>query len=102
MDAFGWTCQYLSAFSISHIRPPVDLGNRDFHMPDESVLTWSSVSLTIVPLVIGYAMKSMTDVFEHKRTTRREREAREAARRAQQLERRTTFQRETLLSLQEA
>ena len=61
-----------------------------------------SVFLTIVTLLIGYATKSVTDLVEHKRTTNREREARQDARRAQLLERRTTFQRETLLKLQEA
>jgi hypothetical protein len=53
-------------------------------------------------LLLGFVTKSATDWLQDRRNTRREREAREAARRDQLFERRTTFQRETLLDLQEA
>lgn len=56
----------------------------------------------IVTFLIGFGTKWLTDWAQHRRTVAREREAREATRRDQLFERRVTFQRETLLALQEA
>jgi hypothetical protein len=56
----------------------------------------------VLTLLIGFATKSLTDWLDHRRTAKREREAREAVRGDQLFERRTGFQRETLLALQEA
>jgi hypothetical protein len=56
----------------------------------------------VLTLLLGFATKTLTDWLEHRRNTSREREAREAVRRDQLFERRTTFQRQTLLDLQEA
>jgi hypothetical protein len=56
----------------------------------------------VVTLLIGYGTKSLTDWVQHRRTTERERVARQAVRQDQLFERRVTFQRETLLALQEA
>lgn len=58
-----------------------------------------------VPLVTafaGYAAGFITEWFRDGRVSERERQARQAARREQRFERRTTFQRQTLLDLQEA
>ena len=57
-----------------------------------------------VPLLsafLGYALKAITDWFQDRRTTTREREKRQESRRDQFLERLATFQRQTLLDLQE-
>lgn len=56
----------------------------------------------VVTLVLGYVLKVISDSFQDRRTLRREREAREAARRAQIYERHVIFQRQTLLDLQDA
>ena len=56
----------------------------------------------VFTLLLGYAVKAATDWLQHRRTSERERQAREAARRDQLFERQTTFQRQTLLDLQEA
>lgn len=69
-------------------------------MPDATP-SWLSVVLPIITLLIGYGTKSISDWIEYKRTTERDREMREAVRRGQMLERRISFQRETLLELQE-
>jgi hypothetical protein len=53
-------------------------------------------------LVAGYGLKSITDLVQHKWSVEKEREARKAARQDQRFERRSTFQRETLLALQDA
>jgi hypothetical protein len=52
-------------------------------------------------LALGYGARSLTDWIQHRRTVAREREVRNATRHDQLFERRTTFQRETLLVLQE-
>jgi hypothetical protein len=67
-------------------------------MPEITTSSW----FPVLTLLLGYATKSLTDWLEHRRNTRREREAREAVRRDQRFERRTSFQRQTLLDLQEA
>lgn len=56
----------------------------------------------VVTLVSGYLLKVLSDWLTHRRTREREREAREALRHDQLEERRTTFQRQNLLDLQEA
>jgi hypothetical protein len=58
--------------------------------------------IPVVTLVIGYAIKSLTDYFENLRAVAREREARDITRKDRLFERRTNFQREALLALQEA
>jgi hypothetical protein len=58
--------------------------------------------LPVVTLVIGYLLKSSSDWVQHRRTLNRDRETRQADRSAQLAERRTDFQRQTLLDLQEA
>ncbi len=55
----------------------------------------------VVTLILGYCLKVVFDWVQHKRTVEREREAREAERRRQLAGRRTEFQRQTLLDLQE-
>src|SRR5579864_8701061 len=56
----------------------------------------------VATLLIGYGTKSLTDLVQHRWSVKRERDAREAIRRDQLFERRATFQRETLLALQDA
>src|SRR5687768_4612193 len=56
----------------------------------------------VFTLLLGYGTKAFSDWFQHRRAREREREARDAARRDQLFERRTSFQRQTLLDLQEA
>ncbi|MEH2504991.1 hypothetical protein V1290_003802 [Bradyrhizobium sp. AZCC 1578] len=58
--------------------------------------------LPFVTLALGYGAKTVEDWIQNKRTMAREREARDEARRDQRFIRRITFQRETLLELQEA
>jgi hypothetical protein len=53
-------------------------------------------------LLVGFGVKSVSDWFQDRRALRREREARTEARRDQLRERRSDFQRQTLLDLQEA
>jgi hypothetical protein len=56
----------------------------------------------VFTLLLGYATKAVSDWLQHRRTSERERQAREAARLDRLSERRTNFQRQTLLDLQEA
>jgi hypothetical protein len=56
----------------------------------------------VLTLLIGYLAKLLTDWIQYRRSVRGEREAREGKRRDELFERRNTFQRETLLALQEA
>jgi hypothetical protein len=56
----------------------------------------------VLTLLLGYATKSASEWVQHRRTTQRDREAREAAQQDQLSERRASFQRQTLLDLQEA
>jgi hypothetical protein len=56
----------------------------------------------IITFLLGFGTKWLADWAQHRRTVEREREAREATRREQLFERRCTFQRETLLALQDA
>lgn len=53
-------------------------------------------------LLLGYGTKAFSDWIQHRRTSEREREARREARLEKSAERRITFQRQTLLDLQEA
>jgi len=56
----------------------------------------------VFTLLLGYAVKAAADWLQHRRTSEREREARNAAREDHLFERRTAFQRQTLLDLQDA
>src|SRR5229473_2648308 len=67
-------------------------------MPDITAQTW----FPVLTLLVGYATKSLSDWIQNKRSIAREREGREAARQDQRVAQRITFQRETLLELQEA
>ncbi len=58
--------------------------------------------LPIITLLLGFGIAIVTGSLEHRRTLKREREARDAIRRDQRIERRDNFQRQTLLELQEA
>jgi hypothetical protein len=81
-------------------------------MPDGA--TNASISwFTLLAALVGYLTSAITEYFRDRRTAKREREAaaaasarereaREAARRLQLFERRSNFQRETLLDLQGA
>lgn len=55
----------------------------------------------VLTLLIGFGTHSVSEWLRDRRTSKRDREARAAARRDQRLEHRTTFQRQTLLELQE-
>ncbi len=66
-------------------------------MPEITTTTW----FPVLTLLIGYGTKALSDWLQNKRSVAREREAREAARHDQRVARRITFQRETLLELQE-
>jgi hypothetical protein len=57
--------------------------------------------LPIATLLLGYLTKSVSDWLDFRRTSKREREAREESHRDKLVERREEFQRETLLGLQE-
>ena len=62
-------------------------------------------TMSLIPAVaalLGFAASTIAEYLRDSRTSEREREAREAARKVQVAERRISFQRETLLSLQEA
>jgi hypothetical protein len=56
----------------------------------------------VLTLFLGFAASWISEWFRDGRTIKREREAREAASRVQRSERRTNFQRETLLNLQDS
>jgi hypothetical protein len=62
----------------------------------------SSVLLTILSVVTGFGVKWATDVLEDRRRVRREREARRESRREFLQQRRSDFQRQNLLDLQDA
>jgi len=66
-------------------------------MPELTMTAW----FPVLTLLIGYGTKSLSDWIQNKRAIVREREAREAVRHDQRVARRITFQRETLLELQE-
>src|SRR5712692_6961303 len=61
-----------------------------------------AVWFPIVTLLLGYILSSISESVRHRRAVEREREAREAERRDKAFERRVTFQRATLLELQDA
>lgn len=67
-------------------------------MPETAAAGW----FPVLTAFLGFAVKSLTDWFQDRRSARREREAREASRQEQRFERRIAFQRQTLLELQEA
>lgn len=56
----------------------------------------------VVTLLLGFIAKSFSDYLNHTRALHRDREAREVSRSESARERRETFQRHTLLELQEA
>jgi hypothetical protein len=58
--------------------------------------------LPVLTLLLGYGMKYLEDWVQHNRTLERERETRRALRQDVIAERRTQFQRQTLLDLQPA
>ncbi len=58
--------------------------------------------LPVLALLLGYGIKYLEDRVQHKRTLERERETRRALRQDVIAERRTQFQRQTLLDLQPA
>jgi hypothetical protein len=66
-------------------------------MPD--LPPWLPPALT---LIVGYFLKTLSDWFQHRYMSAREREARQELRRERLLEQRTLFQRQTLLDLQKA
>ena len=66
-------------------------------MPD-APSTW----LPILTFLIGFGTKFLTDLFHDQRLSRRESEARREARRDQLQQRRSDFQRQNLLELQES
>jgi hypothetical protein len=55
----------------------------------------------VLTLLLGFVTASISDWLRDRRAGLREREARETGRREQLFQRRTTFQRQTLLELQE-
>jgi hypothetical protein len=57
--------------------------------------------LPVATLLIGYLTKSASDYIENRRAHSREREARDSARKDRLFEQRISFQRETLLALQD-
>ena len=67
-------------------------------MPELTTVSW----FPVVTLLLGFFTKSLSDWAQHRHTTEREREAREAARREQRFQQRIAFQRQTLLDLQDA
>jgi hypothetical protein len=75
-------------------------------MPDPATTTTLSPAVSwlwgALTVVLGFVVKSVSDWIEHKRTLEREQETRSALRRDHLAERRVTFQRQTLLELQEA
>jgi len=66
-------------------------------VPEITTPTW----FPVLTLLIGYGTKSLSDWIQNKRAIARDRETREAARHDQRVAQRITFQRETLLELQE-
>jgi hypothetical protein len=74
-------------------------------MLDSATTSSPSVLGTLIPFltgVFGYGAALLTEYLRDRRTTAREREGRQAARRVQISEHRREFQREAILALQEA
>jgi hypothetical protein len=67
-------------------------------MPDTSAVGWFS----FLTLFIGYGAKSFEDWVRNRREIAKDRETRQATRHDQRVANRVTFQRDTLLQLQEA
>lgn len=63
---------------------------------------WLPTWLPLLAAFGGFAFASFNDYVKDRRTASREREARDAAGKLQQVERRIAFQRQTLLDLQES
>jgi hypothetical protein len=63
---------------------------------------WFPVLFPVFTLLLGFAIKFVSDWVQHKRDLERDRETRKEARHDLLAERRTDFQRQTLLDLQEA
>jgi hypothetical protein len=70
----------------------------DYKMPDTSAVGWFS----FLTLFIGYAAKSFEDWIRSRREIAKDRETRRETRHYQRVANRITFQRETLLLLQDA
>jgi|SRR5216684_1794069 len=70
-------------------------------MPEPQTVSWVNVVLPLATLVIGLIAKPITDWLDSRRICERERAARREMHRTQRLERVNTFQRTTLLELQE-
>ena len=66
-------------------------------VPEITTTTW----FPVLTLLIGYGTKALSDWIQSRRVVARDREVREAARHDQRVAQRITFQRETLLELQE-
>ena len=75
---------------------PYGTGKRDHQVPNLAGV------LPVVSLLLGYGMKYLEDRIQHNRTLERERETRAALRKDAFAERRSQFQRQTLLDLQPA
>lgn len=74
-------------------------GTMDMKAPDQtSIAYW----LPLITAILGFASGGFFEWMRDRRTYKREREARDSAKRGQQLERRNEFQRQTLLELQDA
>ena len=56
----------------------------------------------VFTLLLGYAISSLSEYLQHHRTLEREREARREVRRDKLGEQRNSFQRETIIKLQDA
>jgi hypothetical protein len=69
-----------------------------YKMPDTSAVDWFS----FLTLFIGYGAKSFEDWVRNRREMAKDRETRQATRRDQRVANRNTFQRDTLLQLQDA
>src|ERR1051325_6139626 len=71
-------------------------------MADVPVPAWVAILTPLISAVGGWALKSVTDAMDYRRNRQRDKDARDHQRRQMLFERRITFQRETLLKLQEA
>jgi hypothetical protein len=65
-------------------------------------VAWLPMVLPVVTLILGFAISAVTDWIKYPRDSERERAARLETRRDQLSEQRRSFQRQTLLDLQEA
>lgn len=71
-------------------------------MPEPTLTSTTVIWFPVVTAFGGFILAAISEYLRDRRATTRERDARNAVRHLQQLERRTNFQRQTLLDLQEA